>query len=154
MKLSLVLMAILFVQETVPYKPSGEFQVNIDLKYKEKPSGFNNNTYTSSGERLDKTKAGLQPFLSVSVTQLKIQEDEAKIMAVDSNGKMLTKKKATPTLELQFEMGFVEDLKGGAVSNTITLFFLSSEKKQLRKIVFGVSSKGIFEVNGQWHGQF
>ncbi len=154
MKLLALLFALLFFQEPIPYKPSDQFQVNIDLKFKDKASGYGPNEFSNSGERLDKPKQGLKAFLSVSVTQLKIQVDEIKIMAIDSQGKTLLKKKAASTPELLFQMGFVEDLKSQAIPDEITIFFLSSEKKELRKIVFGVLPNGVFQVNGQWHGQF
>jgi hypothetical protein len=96
----------------------------------------------------------LRAFLVVTVSQLRIREDEVKIRAVDSQGKSLLKKKASSTPEMRFTMGFVEDLKSGAIPNQITVYFMSAEKKDLRKIVFAVLSDGVFQVNGLWHGQF
>jgi len=154
MKVLVVLFSFIFFQDEIPYKPSDEFQVNIDLKFKEKSSEYNPNSFDGNGERLDKPEKGLRAFLSVTVTQLKIQSDEVKIIAVDSQGKILLKKKASPNLVLRFKMGFVEDLKNKRAPNGITVFFISPGKKELRKIVFEVSSNGIFAVNGQWHGQF
>ncbi len=154
MKLLVLLLVIFSFQTEIPYKPSDQFQVNIDLKFKEKASGYSPNAFSGSGERLDKPKQGLRAFLTVKVTQLKIQPDEVKITAVDSQGKVLLKKKVTSTAELHFQMGFVEDLKSQATPDEITIFFLSAEKKELRKIVFGVLPTGVFQVNGQWHGQF
>ncbi len=154
MKFLALFFSFLPFQEEIPYKPSDEFQVKVDLKFKEKSSGYNPNSFTTSGERLDKPKVGLRAFLSVNVAQLKVQADESKIMAVDSQGKILTKKKVSPALELNFQMGFVEDLKSNAVASEITIYFLSPDKKELRKIVFGVLPNGVFQVNGQWHGQF
>ncbi len=148
--------SILFLQEQVPYKPASEFQVNIDVKFKEKTAGNNDptNVYTSNGERLDKNTLGLRAFLSVSISQLIITSAEMKILAVNSDGKKLLNKKTSPVPELEFKMGFVEDLKNGTAPREITVYFLSGEKKELSKIVFGVLPDGVFQVNGQWHGQF
>jgi len=159
MKVLLYLFALLLFQDEIPYKPSDEFQLNVDLKFKEKisggnTSGYNQNAVNNNGERLDKPKKELRAFLSVSVTQLKIQSDEAKIIVIDSQGTTLLKKKASADLALRFNMGFVEDLKNNTSANEITVFFLSPQKKELRKIVFAVSPTGIFAVNGQWRGQF
>jgi len=55
---------------------------------------------------------------------------------------------------LKFPMGFVDDLKAKSNGEGITVYFLSADKKKLRKIVFGVQPDGVFQVNGQWHGQF
>jgi hypothetical protein len=51
-------------------------------------------------------------------------------------------------------MGFVDDLKKKSPNSEITIYFLSEEKKKLEKIVLAVSANGVFQVNGNWHGQF
>jgi hypothetical protein len=154
MKLFLILLCLVGFQTEVPYKPSDEFQVNIDLTFKIKSSSYAPSTFSASGERLDKSSNTTLPFLKVTVNQIKIQSDEVKIVAIDSKGKTLFKRKSTPPTDLHFEMGFVDDLKNKTSANEITLYFMSSEKKELRKIVFSVASNGVFEVNGAWHGQF
>ncbi len=153
-KLILILSLYLAFQAEVPYKSADEFQVSVDLKYKIKPSTYPTSTYSGSGDPLDKSSSTTLPFLGVSISNLKIQSDEDKVHAVDANGKSLFRKKASPTLLIHFEMGFVQDLKSKVSSNEITVFFLSKDKKELRKIVISISDKGVFEVNGTWHGQF
>jgi hypothetical protein len=154
MKLFLILLLVSGLQEDVPFKPSDEFEVNVDLTFKIKNSQYSPNTFSGSGERLDKPSSTTLPFLTVVVKHLKIQSDEVKVEALNSKDKTLFKKKVSSKLELRFEMGFVDDLKSNTSASTITLYFLSSEKKQLRKIVFSVSASGVFTVNGNWHGQF
>jgi hypothetical protein len=154
MKLFLILLLFVGFQTDVPYKSSDEFQVNIDLSFKVKNSTYGPSTYNQNGERLDKVSSTPLPFLNVSVTQIKAQSDEVKIVAFDSQGKSLQKKKISPDIVLHFEMGFVDDLKKGASNHEITIYFLSEEKKKLRKIVISVAPTGVFEVNGKWHGQF
>ena len=154
MKLFFLLLLIVGFQADVPFKPSDEFQVNIDLKFKAKNSAYGHSTYSRSGDRLDKGSSTPQSFLTVTVNQFKIQDDEVKVVAVDSQGKPLLKKKVSADLSLYFEMGFVEDIKNKTAANEITVYFLSTEKKKLRKIVFSIASDGVFEVNEKWHGQF
>ena len=154
MKLFFTLLSFIFFQDQIPFKPSDEFQVNIDLKFKVKPSGYGPSSYSANGDPLNKTNSTTFPYLMVDVSQLKIQNDEARIVAINSLGRTLMKKKTLPLPILHFEMGFVDDLKSKTSPNEITVYFLSAEKKQLRKIVFTVSSNGVFQVNGQWHGQF
>jgi hypothetical protein len=154
MKLIFILPLFLALQTEVPFKPSDEFQVNVDLKFKIKNSTYPTSTFSGNGDPLDKSSATTLPFLSVTISKIKIQSDEFKIFAVEANGKSLYKKKASPTLLLRFEMGFVDDLKSKVSNNEITIYFLSRDKKELRKIVIAISDKGVFEVNGKWHGQF
>ena len=154
MKVFLLLLTSILVQDQVPFKAPDEFQVNIDLKFKFKMSDYSSSSYSSSGDRLDKPSSTTLPFLTVIVKQIKILNDETRIIAINSSGKSLMKKKASPNLELHFEMGFVADLKSKASPSEITVYFLSKEKKELRKIVLAITTNGAFEVNGQWRGQF
>ena len=154
MKLILLLLPLVILQDQVPYKPSDEFKVNIDLSFRVKGSSYLSPTYSSNGERLDKANGTLLPFLTVTVTEFKIQPDEIKIIAENSLGKTLTRKTISPNLQLHFEMGFVDDLRTKTSANEITINFLSRDKKELRKIVFNVSDTGVFTVNGEWRGQF
>jgi hypothetical protein len=154
MKSFLILLLLVGFQTEVPYKPSDEFQVNIDLSFKTKESAYAPQSYNQSGERLDKVSTFPLPFLNISVTEIKAQSDEVKIVAFDSQGKSLLKKKISSDLVLHLQMGFVDDLKKGAPNREVTLYFLSEGKKNLRKIVISVSPTGVFAVNGKWHGQF
>ncbi len=154
MKLFFTLLLLAGFQTEVPFKPSDEFQVNIDLSFMAKDSKFGHTTYNQNGERIDIVPSKLLPFLTVTVKQLKIQSDEFKIAAINSQGKSPAKKKVTSDLELRFDMGFVEDLKKNTAANEITIYFLSDKKKELRKITFSISENGVFDVNGMWHGQF
>ena len=154
MKLFLILLLLAGFQTEVPYKSSDEFQLKIDLSFKNKDSKYGQSSYNQNGERLDKVSSSPLPFLIVTINQFKIQSDEVKVSAINSLGKPLLKKKVAPDLSLHFEMGFVDDLKDRTAANEITVYFLSEEKKELRKIVFSVSRTGVFEVNGKWHAQF
>ena len=154
MKLFPLLLFFVGFQLEVPYKPSDEFQVNIDLNFKIKDSKYSTSTYDQNGDRLDRVSSTPLPYLAVSVAQIKFQSDEVKIVAIDSQGKTLVKKKVSSDLVLHFQMGFVEDLKKKSPNSEITVYFLSVEKNRLRKIVFSVAPTGVFVVNGKWHGQF
>lgn len=156
MKLLLLIMAAIgsLIQADVPFKNSDEFQVKVDLKFKQRPPSHGANTYSNSGERLDQTRVDLASFLAIDISQLKILEGEAKISVIDSKGKSLLKKKTAPVPELHVEMGFVDDLKKSEAANEVIFYFLSSDKKELRKIVCTIKPDGDFLVNGKWHGKF
>lgn len=154
MKLFFFFLLLIGFQDDVPYKPDDEFLVNIDLSFKTKDSKYAPSTYNQNGERLDKVSTTPLPFLNVAVTQFKVQSDEIKVVIIDSKGKTLSKKNVSTDLTLHFDMGFVDELKKGISNNQVFIYFLSQEKKKLRKITFSVTSTGVFEVNGKWHGQF
>jgi len=144
---------VLLWQVDIPFKSADEFEVNIELKYKAKPDDYKPNSYSVTGNRMDKTSGVLSPFLIVHFTKLKIQADEVKMKAMDSSGKTIFRHK-TSAEDVQIEMGFVDDLKTGNAANEVTIFFISAEKKEIRKITCTVLSDGTFQVNGKWHGKF
>lgn len=154
MKLFSFLISFIVFQEQVPFKSSDEFEVNVDLTFKIKNTTYAPSTFSGNGDRLDRPSTAALPFLTVIVKHIKIQNDEVKLSVINSLGKSVLKRKASPSLELRFELGFVDDLKNNGAPNEMTIFFLSKDKKKLRKIEFNVSSDGIFEVNGKWSGQF
>jgi hypothetical protein len=154
MKHLLLLAFYFFVQVDIPFKSADEFQVNIDLKFKPRPqkdSRLNSDFKVST--QSDTNISAPEAFLNVNITQLKVLSDEVKILAFDSKEKMVVKKKCTPD-DIQLEMGFVNDLKSGAAANQVTIYFLSAEKRKLRKIELTILPDGVFQVNGKWHGQF
>ncbi len=150
---SLLFAIILLWQVDVPFKNSDDFEVNVELKYKAKPDEYKPNSYSVTGNRMDKTTGVLSPFLIVNFTKLKIQTDEVKMKAMDSSGKTIFKRK-TSSDDIHIQMGFVDDLKTGEAPNEVTINFISVDKKDIRKITCTVLSDGTFQVNGKWHGKF
>ena len=144
---------VLLWQVDIPFKNSDEFEVNVDLKYKAKPDEYKPNSYSVTGNRMDRTSGALSPFLIVNFAKLKIQPDEVKMKAMDSSGKTIFKRKTSPA-DVQIEMGFVDDLKAGSAANEVVIYFISAEKKDIRKITCTVLSDGTFQVNGKWHDKF
>jgi len=141
-------------QNETPFKPAEEFLVKVDLKFKQKSSVYDPNSFSNSGERLDKGKNEMSTFLEVDIIQIKVKDEEVRISAVDSHGKNLLKKKTSPVPDLHFNLGFVADLKKQESANEIVIYFLSAEKKELSKIVLTVTREGDFLVNGKWNGKF
>src|SRR6516162_9979707 len=124
----LLFAAFVFIQTEIPFKNTDEFVLKVNLKFKQRPV-VDRESYSSSGDRLNKTNIEAAPFLEVDITELKILEDEVRILAVDGKETNLLKKKTTPAPKLHFEFGFVEDVKNGKANNEINIYFLSAEKK-------------------------
>ena len=123
---------VLLWQVDIPFKNSDEFEVNIELKYKAKPDDYKPNSYSVTGNRMDKTSGVLSPFLIVHFTKLKIQADEVKMKAMDSGGKTIFRHK-TSAEDVRIEMGFVDDLKTGTAANEVTIYFISAGKRKFAK---------------------
>ena len=155
MKHLLILAFYFFLQGDIPFKNADEFTVNVDLKFRPRPQKDTkaNSEFKVDTERRDTNISVPEAFLNVNLTQLKFLNDEVKMSGFDSKEKLVVKRKCTPE-DIHLEMGFVSDLKNGVAANQITIFFLSAEKKKLRKIELTILPDGTFQVNGKWHGQF
>ncbi|HTH55635.1 MAG TPA: hypothetical protein VL728_06285 [Cyclobacteriaceae bacterium] len=149
----LPLALILLWQVDIPFKNADEFVVTVDIKYKPKVDENAPNTYSVNGDRKDRLSGELSPYLVVNLTQLKLQPDELRIRAVNSKDYTIFKRK-TSKEDIHIDMGFVDDLKSGAVPNEVTVYFMNAEKKDVRKIGCTVLSDGTFQVNGKWNGKF
>src|SRR5579859_7380764 len=104
MKSVSIILAFLIVQAEVPFKPADEFKVNVDLSFKKRQNSYEPDTFSASGDRMDKLNTTEFAFLTVIVREFKFQNDEVRLVAVNSNGKTLLKKKAVANLALRFEM--------------------------------------------------
>lgn len=154
MRFLLLMISSLLVTEEVPFKASDEFELRVEVSFRVKPSKYSDNSYTTSGERLDRQSGTQKPFLKVTIDKLKVLDDEVRVVFIDNTGKEVLRKKLNPVPTLEYSMGFVDDLKAGTSSPVITAYFISANKEKLRRIVFNVEPSGIFQVNGNWHGQF
>ncbi|MBS1682852.1 MAG: hypothetical protein JST48_14155 [Bacteroidetes bacterium] len=150
----LLLYILLWVQGDIPFKPAEEFQVHVEVKFKNKPAEYKPNTFDKGGQQIDTPTGGLGAFIVVNIVNLKIQPDESKIVVKNSNGIALLKKKTSPIPEIKLELGFADDMKTKTTANEFTVYFLSHKKDKLRKIVLTVEPDGNFLVNGKWHGKF
>ena len=142
----------IFFQADIPFKNSDEFIVNIELKFKTRPED-KTNVYTAAGGRLDRSSSAVFPFLVINITDLKILPDEVKMRAIDPTGKVIFKHKASSD-NIHIDIGFVEDLKASDTTNEVVIYFISSEKKDIRKIVCSILKDGTFQVNGTARGKF
>ncbi len=146
-----VLVLSVFVQD-VPFKPSNEFEADVDLQFKTRPAA-ERPTYDVSGNKIEQ-QHGMLTFLSVAISSIQSPRGEVRFKAIDSGNKNVASKKISPNTSYRFDMGFIEDLKKGVSPNTITIYFLNDKKEEVNKVVLQVTATGDFLVNGEKRGQF
>lgn len=138
-----------FSQAEVPNKASNEFEVKIDLSFKERPpKDINQFDYTDSKLR---PSNGPIPYLSILFILTK-SNDETKVRVVHGNRTSIDKIKLNE--EKKMAMGYIEDLKSEAVPNKLSLFLLNSKREEVSKIILLVEADGTFMVNGEKRGKF
>jgi len=140
-------------QTDIRNKPSEEFEVKVDYSFKERPQEENKPAYEAVDKR-NRKPGGPLPYLLVTVTVLELSEQEIRIKAIDSNGKLIANRKATKNTQIEIKWGFSEDIKDRIVPHTHTVLFLDDRKKPVSQIYLLVEEDGTFYVNGEKRGKF
>lgn len=158
MKLALLLGLLGFVPQTeVPYKPSGEFQIEVEYKFKQRPLVDNSASVNFDETRKDhdrKQTSALLPYLVLKLKLLKLSEEEVRIKGVDNMGDVRITKKAELDRMYKLDLGFTDDMKDKVTANEYTILFMSLERKEHSRIHLFVGEDGTFLVNGEKRGKF
>ena len=147
----------IFQSSEVPYKPSKEFEVQIDFQFKQR-EGLNANsidfTETVDEHNRKKYSGGIRPYLILNVKLLKLSELEYKAKANSNLGRVIFNKKVSPDDLLKIDLGFTDDVKSHVSAHEVEILFFSKEKKEITRIHLLVQENGTFLVNGEMRGKF
>ena len=155
--LLLVLPGLVWQSEVVPYKPSEEFQLELDFKFKQRPvndpSVFN---YTETRGEHDKKQyaAGPLPYLLINCKILKLADGEVRVRVINGKGDVVVSKKAEAGSEFKIDLGYTDDMKDRVSPYEYNIFFLSARKKELSRIHMLIQEDGTFMVNEENRGKF
>ncbi len=141
-------------QETVPYKASDEYEVNIDYKFQDRPPSDRNKLNNDGSVSNKQRSIGKLPYLKLRIKLLKLGGEESKINVVNSNGNLIYNRKASLDTELKLDIGFIDDVKDRVQPHEFTVLFLSDSKKAISKIHLIIMEDGTFMVNNEMKGKF
>lgn len=149
--------AFFFQGTEVPYKPSEEFEIQVDYQFKQRPAA-NANTieFAETHEEHNKKQygGGIRPYLILNVKLLKLSDVEVKVRAVNNVDRAIISKKVRVGDLLKIDMGFTDDVKDRVGAYSIFIVFSSAEKKETSRIHLFVQENGTFLVNGEVRGKF
>lgn len=157
MLLSLLLLPLfLLPQEEVPYKPAEEIKVELDYKFKQRPSVDNLTVdYGETREQHERRKvSGPLPYLMVNFTVLSLKEGEVRIRGINNLGNSVITKKAEVGTTFKIDLGYTDDMKDRVSPYEFNIYFLSPEKKNLSRVHLLVLEDGTFLINGEKRGKF
>ncbi|MBX7126072.1 MAG: hypothetical protein K1X47_10300 [Cyclobacteriaceae bacterium] len=151
----LFLLLLTYWQETVPLKPSDEFEVLVDFQFKTRPQDANGNYSVNFTDSEKKTTYNGEQlgYLILNVKLNKLNEHELKVRGVNSMGKRVISRKVSTGTIVKLDLGFIYDIKKHYTANEYTLF-LSGAKSDTSKIVLTIQDDGTFLVNGVVQGKF
>ena len=147
----------LTLQVEVPYKPSDEFRIELDYKFKPRPlANTSSLEMNETWREYDRRQSGGDPlpFLTIKMKLLKLSEEEVKIQCKDNLGKIRLARKADLEKEYLLELGYTDDMKDRVTAHEYIITFNSSEKKGVHRIVLLVELDGTFLINGTRRGKF
>ena len=146
-----------FQSADVPYKPSDEFEIQIDYQFKQRPFADPNTVDYTGKKEADKKKAfgsGLRPYLILNLKLIKLSDQEVRVRAVNNLDHPVFNKKAQVGDLLKIDMGFTDDVKDRVGPYEIIILLLSPNKTETSRIHLFVQPNGTFVVNGEVRGKF
>lgn len=151
----LFLAVILFFQkEEVPFKPKEEFEIKLDLSFKQRAHFDDGKTIKfNETEYVKRPAEGLLPTLKMNVKILAVQVNEAKLKVVKDDRTIVYSKKVEQGMEFKIDLGFTDDLKDQIEGYKHEIQFFSPDRKKVSKILIEFDSDGNYFVNGEKLGR-
>ena len=141
---------IFLFQDQTPYKANDEFELRLDLQFKQRPKSENkveldHRTLPNSGMSA--------PYLYLHLKVLKVVPEEVRIKVVKSDSQVLLARKFDPNVVVKLDLGFTDDIKDRATAHHYLITFLTKEKSELSKIEIFFEEDGTYLVNGEKRGK-
>lgn len=154
MKLVIFFLLVVLFQD-LPYKPSDEFDVQIDYKFRQRPAA--SPTTVNLGETQEdynrRTSSNLLPYLILNVNLLKLN-NEVRVRITNNLNTKTSTRKISQGDNFSIDMGFTADVKDRVTPHEYVMTFLASDKKETARIVIHIEQDGTFVVNGEKRGRF
>ncbi len=129
-----------------PYKAGAEYEANIDLSFREKPTkDINTFIYTDQKKETN----GPVAYLIIQF-KLLVSNNEVKLRIIGGQKSSSSKIKVGEVKKI--EMGFVDELKEN--ESQLQLILLDDKKKEISQILISIEKDGTFLMNGEKRGKF
>lgn len=147
----LVIISFVLVQDEIPLKANDEFELKIDLQFKQRPKADVN---TVELDRRTLPTSGMNaPYLYINLRILKPATEEVRVKVMSNKNETLLSRKFDPSVLIKLDLGFTDDIKDRAAAHQYTVTFLNKEKSPLSKIEIFFEEDGSYIVNGQKRGK-
>jgi hypothetical protein len=145
------LFSLFFLQHEPPYKSNEEFELKLDLQFKQRPRVDPN---TIELEKRTLPTSGMNaPYLYINLRVLKASPDEVRVKVIRNKSETLLSRKFDPQVMVKLDLGFTDDIKDGISAHHYIVTFLSKDKHPLSKIEILFESDGTYLVNGEKRGK-
>lgn len=136
------------IQDQVPFKPAEEFEFKLKLEFRPKPTleeepDIGHILYKMKSDNASVIEANKQtydpttlPYASLTIKPLKLSTEEERVRVVDNLGNRLYNRKATLEDPIEFEMGYVDDLKDHISPYQFEVIFYTRRKEVSRIFIY------------------
>jgi len=143
--------AIFLFQDETPYKSNDEFELKLDLQFKQRPKDDYNKI--EMDRRTLPTSGMNAPYLYLNLKVLKAVPEEVRVKVVKNSSEPLLSRKFDPNVVLKLDLGFTDDIKDRVEAHQYVVTFLSKNKDELSRIEIFFEKDGTFLVNGEKRGK-
>lgn len=144
----LYLLLFTFSQDTVPFKPSEEFELTMNYDFRQRV------IHTDEVDiRNPVTSSGPLPYLELTLKVLEAREDETRVRITTNLNEILLNRKLTVGEPYTFDAGYTVDMKDRVEAHEFTIVFSSGGREKVSKIVIHVTQDGAFMVNNEVRGR-
>lgn len=152
MKLIAVVLVSLFIfQDPIPFKPTDEFELKLDLQFKPRPKADVNTIELD--HRTLPTSGMKAPYLYINLRVLKPVAEEVRVKVLTGTADVLLARKFDPKLVIKLDLGFTDDIKDRASPHQFVITFISKNKDPLSRIEIFFEEDGTYLVNGEKRGK-
>lgn len=147
----LAIFSFVLIQDETPLKANDEFELKIDLQFKQRPKTDLNTVELD--KRTLPTSGMNAPYLYINLRILKPVAEEVRVKVVDNWNETLLSRKFDPSVLIKLNLGFTDDIKDRVAAHHYTVTFLNKEKAPLSKVEIFFEEDGTYIVNGQKRGK-
>ena len=144
------IISIFLFQDQTPYKANDEFELRLDLQFKQHPKS---ETKVELDHRTLPNSGMSAPYLYLHLKVLKVVPEEVRIKVVKSNSQVLLARKFDPNVVIKLDLGFTDDIKDRVTAYHYMVTFLTKEKSELSRIEIFFEEDGTYLVNGEKRGK-
>jgi hypothetical protein len=147
----LLLFSLLTHQSNAPFKANDEFELKIDLQFRQRPKTDQN---TVELDRRSLPTSGMKaPYLFINLKVLKPVAEETRVKVVNNRGRTLLSRKFDPSVVIKLDLGFTDDLKDRVSAHQYIITFMTKEKVETSKVEIFFEEDGTYLVNGEKRGK-
>lgn len=151
----LIILASFLSQQEVPYKAEEEFTIGLDLSFKQRPpaSNYEYNFDETSREYKKRTMPGPTPYLVLSVSIDKVNDNETRLKVFQADEKMVYSKKLKQEVKFTLDAGYTDDLVDQLPGHLHVISFYDDKRNEVSRIVINFDKDGNYFVNGKQRGK-